>query len=100
MKNENIERKIEETLNSLENIQRAEANSYLFTRIEQRFKNHEQVANGNTFYRLAFALILFIIMNVFTYTKFQSNGVNQGGTKSGIETFATEYGLQQTGVNI
>jgi hypothetical protein len=101
MKNENIERRIEETLNSLDGLQHAEANPFLYTKMEQRLRNkHEGVASGNTFYRLAFALIIFIVLNVFTYTKFHSVDTTNGAAKTGIEAFASEYGLQQSAVNI
>jgi hypothetical protein len=101
MKNENIERRIEETLNSLEALQQAEANPFLYTNIEQRLKKRQQVSiSGNTFYRLAFALIIFIVLNIFTYTKFRSVDGTGGATKTGIEAFASDYGLQQSGVNI
>jgi hypothetical protein len=101
MKNENIERRIEDALNSLEGLQPAEANPFLYTKIEQRLRNrHEGFVSSNTFYRLAFALLIFIVLNVFTFTKFHPVDATNGETKTGIEAFASEYGLQQSGVNI
>jgi hypothetical protein len=101
MKNDNTERRIEDALISLEGLQHAQANPFLYTKIEQRLRNkHEGVTSSNTFYRLAFALIIFIVLNVFTYTKFHSVDATNGATKTGIEAFASEYGLQQSGVNI
>jgi hypothetical protein len=101
MKNENIERRIEDTLNSLEGLQKAESNPFFYTKIEQRLRNTQQgLVSSTTFYRLAFALIILIVLNVFTYTKFHSIDATNGATKTGIEAFASEYGLQQSGVNI
>jgi len=98
MKHQNIQQQIEQTLNSLDGLQKAEANPYLYTRIEQRLKNKQPANYESTFYRLAWALIIFIALNVFTYIRISGN--NQSAIKTGIESFAAEYGLQQTTINL
>jgi hypothetical protein len=101
MKNENIEQRIEETIESLNGLQCAEANSFLYTKIEQRLRTPKLTNTyEKSFYKLSFALILFIVLNVFTYSKFYGNTTKEGAAKTGIEAFATEYGLQQTRENI
>lgn len=97
----NIEENIEATFNSIEALEPAKANPFLFTRIEQRMKNKMQLNTyGSLLYKLAVALIIFIAVNVYTYSKFYNTNVVESSTGKGINAFATEYGLQQTADNI
>jgi hypothetical protein len=94
-KNIPIEQLVDAAMNSLDGLQPAEANPFLYTRIEQRLKNQQQVETyGKSMFRLALVLIAFIILNVFTYDKLSSNN-NMSQSKTGAEAFASDYGLQQ-----
>lgn len=96
-----IEERVEATLNSIEGLVGAEANPFLLTRIEQRLRNEEQVnVYGKWMFRMAMTLILFIGLNVFSYSKFSNSTTATTTTGTGINAFANEYGLQQTADNI
>jgi hypothetical protein len=93
----NIDKLVNDTLNSLEGVQRAEANPYLYTRIEQRMKNRYQHSSYQRKLMpvLAIALVLFISLNLLSYLKVNATDTNQTSVSSGssIESFATEYSL-------
>jgi hypothetical protein len=101
--NNNIEKLVEDTLVSLDGIQRAEANPFLYTRIAQKMKNRYEPA---TYRRkllpaLALALVLFISLNVVSYFRVNTTGADSGykSLGSGIENFANEYNLsEETGL--
>jgi hypothetical protein len=87
-----IDDQVNETMQSLDNLQPAKANEYLFTRIQQRIENRKQLNNySQLMFRLAIVLIVFIGINVFSYEKLYSD-VSSG--TSDIEAFAADYGLQ------
>jgi hypothetical protein len=97
-----IENKIEDTLKSLDDIQRAVANPYLYTRIEQRLNNKRREAScpGRVMPVLAVALVLFIGLNVACYFR-TTSGVTSDSQNRGasIENFANEYNLsEETGL--
>jgi hypothetical protein len=91
MKNNN--ERIEHIMASLDGIQRAEANPYLLTRINQAIANGKIKTQQSPKWLtgLAFVLVLFIAANVYTY--FSMNKNNTPSTKQGIEAFASEYEL-------
>jgi len=100
----NIEQLVNETLNSLDGVERVEANPFLFTRIEQRLNNRYRTS-ASTKQRLmpvlAVALVLFISLNVFSYFKVNNDNSSATSSKSdnGIETFSNEYNLsEETGL--
>jgi hypothetical protein len=99
----NIENMIEDTLNSLDGVQRAAANPYLYTRIEQRLKNRYEPASYQRKLMpvLAVALVLFIGLNAVSYFKMNNSNSTSGSNNSGrgIENFANEYNLsEETGL--
>jgi len=93
-----IEQKVDAALNSLDGIQRAEANPYLYTRIRARMeKSQSGPAYSRMMIRLAMVLLVFLCINVITYSTMQP-GKQQ--TQQGIEAFASDYELQSTSDNI
>jgi hypothetical protein len=99
----NIQKLVDDTLSSLDDTQRAEANPYLYTRIEQRLKNRYAAAPSyqkKLMPVLAIALVLFISINVVSL--FKVNTTDTSASKksaSGIENFANEYNLsEETGL--
>lgn len=97
-----IQNKIEETLQSLEGVQRASANPYLFTRIQARLQNSQdkrwqQIVAVISRPSVAVAgLVLILLLNgavVFNQEKSTAvNNVTVAG-QSGEQTFADEYSL-------
>lgn len=99
-----IEQLVDETLSSLDDVQRVEANPFLYTKIEQRLKNGQ--VTSSIYQRklmpvLAVALALFITLNMVSYFRLSTNDVAPASAKaaSGIENFANEYNLsEETGL--
>lgn len=94
-----FEQLAEETLQSLDGIQRAEANPFLYTRIEQRLRNRYLPSYQKKLMPvLAIALVLFISLNVLSYFKVSNDPASATNTGSGIENFASEYNLTEEGL--
>jgi hypothetical protein len=95
MKNEkNIPQKVEQTIQSMEGMHRAEANPFLYTRVMQAIENKKAKPAFEKKWvpRLAFALLIFMSVNIYTFIHFQKPET-QSTTKQGIEAFANEYGF-------
>jgi hypothetical protein len=64
----NKEKRIEEILNSLDDVQRAEANPFLFQKIKTRMQpKDEPMLTMQMGWRLAIALVTVLILNLFTF---------------------------------
>ena len=96
-----IEREVEKTLDSLEGIQRAEANPYLFTRIKSRLEGEEK-----SFWSMAIgfmgkpavaiaAILLVVLINASVIFK-SGSGQVQSATLDDEQLFAVEYNLSDT----
>jgi hypothetical protein len=89
------EQLVDETMRSLDGIERAAANPYLYTRIEQRIRNNA----GYLYQRklmpvLVVSLVLFISLNLLSYLTVTGEMPGNAGKKqNGIEIFANEYNL-------
>lgn len=98
----NIEQLADDTLNSIDGIQRATANPYLYTRIRERLQNRYQPAayQKKLMPVLAVALVLFISLNIASYFKVNTvKATSTSNNASGIENFANEYNLsEETGL--
>lgn len=96
----NLERNIEEALNSLEGFSRAEANPFLYGKIQQRLliSKKESAIYSKWIFRLAFIVIILFVTNIYCFTSFTRNNNNIKST--GIEAFAKEYEIETTGDNI
>lgn len=93
-----IEQLVDETLNSLDGMQRAAANPFLYTRIEQKIKGrYSMVYHRKLMPVLAVALVLFISLNVLSYFTVADKPATVSNTGSGIENFANEYDLSEEG---
>jgi len=104
MKNkQQIEQEIDKTLESLDGIQRAVANPYLFTRIkaslQKQDKSFWELATG-LIARPVFAIATILLIIVINLTLFfQSQGGQTSTTTTGQEgeqLFASEYNLSGT----
>ena len=97
MNNKNpIQEEIEKTLNSLNGIQRAAANPYLFTRIKARLEGEEKSFWGRALTFLSRpsvavpAIVLTILINTAVFFEFRSE---RGQVPQDEEAFASEYNL-------
>jgi len=98
-----IDQKVEDTLHSLDGIQRAEIDPWFYTRVAQRLANRQQqYASGlhKLMPALALVLVLFISLNAVSYFKAGITTVTPAATGgSDLENFANEYNLsEQTGI--
>jgi hypothetical protein len=96
MKNkQEIEQAIEQTLNSLNNLQQVEANEYLHAKIMQRMSNNRAVPMVYTrlMLRLAAVLILLIGVNTVSFYVLKQRSTNTEKTTTGADAFAKAYNL-------
>jgi len=88
-----IEKRVEETMQSLDNIHRAEMDGNLHQRIMNRLRRGSgriiSIA-PQTVWRAAAAIVLLIAMNVFSILHF-SKAHGEGGAKMESNAFAQEY---------
>jgi hypothetical protein len=94
--NQDIEKAVQQTLNSLDNLQQLEANEFLYAKIKQRMDNTAKVVPMNynrVMLRLAAVLILFIGINAISFYALKHNSANATQTTSGANSFADAYNL-------
>jgi hypothetical protein len=90
-----IQEEVEKTLNSLDGIQRADANPYLFTRIKARLETEEKSfwSRALTFLSRPSvavpAIVLTILINTVIFFEFKSEKVQIPQDQA----FASEYNL-------
>ena len=95
----------EDIIASINNIERAEPDYFLFTRLQQRIKDEKNgFANPAAFKKvlvpLYAAISFFIVMNIISYLYFNQNkkeGQRQPSTQNPKDAFAGEYNLD-TGI--
>ena len=97
--NDLIQQEVEKTLQSLDGVQRAEANPYLFTRIKARMEKNTSWEHISSFVSrpvIAFATLL-LIMAINAFVLF-STGKNEGtGTgEIAVTDIADEYNSSAT----
>ena len=92
---------IEAILNSLDGIEQAEANPFLFEKIQHRMRA-VNVINYNYNYKktvwLTAALSFMLVINGFFLVKNvnNTNSSESGNYKNGIETFSSDYFVSDT----
>jgi len=92
-----IQEEVEKTLNSLDGIQRAAANPYLFTRIKARLEGEEKSFWGRSLTFLSRpsvavpAIVLTILINTAVFFEFRSEKVQTPPEDE--QAFASEYNL-------
>ncbi|MBC7400178.1 MAG: hypothetical protein H7289_09555 [Mucilaginibacter sp.] len=96
--NQDIEKAVQQTLNSLDSLQQLEANEYLYAKIKQRMDNTAKVVPMNynrVMLRLAAVLILFIGINGVSFYVLKHSSVHATQTTSGANAFADAYNLNK-----
>ena len=92
-----IEKRVDQVLSSLDQVKRAEANPFLYTRIEQALnKNEEKTGILAIFNRPAFAiggLVLVILMNSVIFLRHSDTPTNTSANanQDDEQLFAREY---------
>lgn len=102
MKNKEIEKKVDRTLESIDHIQRVEANPYLWSKIQGKLEpNSAQDNFGTKWYRamnlqtgMAFLLLLGLF-NVFTVITY-SNAHTQTENKDSLSSLTQAYGWSES----
>lgn len=88
--NKDLHKRIEETLSSLDDMQRAAASPYLYSKIRNRLQEEKEFVPKALAWRMIVALAIVALVNVFTIRHFQS----QQGDKHGAELVANEYAIE------
>jgi len=87
-KRNKIENEIKRTLESLDGIKRAEANPFLFTRIESRLEKPEN--NNAHIVRYVVIAAVILILNVISILVYRSVSVDAGNSGQ-TETIVQEF---------
>lgn len=93
--NDLIQQEVEKTLQSLEGVQRAEANPYLFTRIKARMQKNTSWELISSFVsRPIVALATLLLVMIINALVVLSSGNNEGnGTEIAVTDIAEDYKL-------
>jgi hypothetical protein len=95
-----IEEQVEAAMPCLDSLQPATANPFLFTPIEQRLANkYATETYGRKMFSLALAIILFIVINVFSYERLTNSNSSASSVANGLEAFASDYDLSENSTN-
>lgn len=92
MKDESIKRKVQETLESVEQIRRVEPDPYLATRVLARWSREQEsglVSNGAWKWQLALVAVLLIV-NAWTLLP---KWVNTDARADYLNSVAADYGI-------
>ena len=97
------EKLADEALRSIDDIQAAAVNDFIFTRIQSAIaakKNAAIIRKLKTMYRLSAILVLFIALNIGSYYILKQNkSIITKQKTSGIAAFADYYNLEQSSYN-
>ena len=89
MKND-THKKIDDVLNSLDEIQRAEASPYIFGRVRNRLVSDREIVPAKLAWRLVTILVIVAALNLFTMRYF---GGKENTDVTGVELVANEYSI-------
>lgn len=103
-KMENIDSKIESILNSIDGLQKAEADPFFHTRVQARLEKRRALQPENKFLIRRPALIIatlsiLLAANIFLITaqqKSSSNEMNKTNEIGTLQDFANTYGLNSS----
>ena len=105
-----LNKKVKDTLESIDNIHRAEANPFLYEKIMESLE-HDDAKDKKGFFwnysfvRFAFIALIILILNILTYTNYKEKLEDALSTKTQTEkenylkSFAIEYSIQNTTYN-
>ena len=84
-----VQQKVEETLNGLDGLQRAEASPYLYSKIRNKMQSVNNAVPHSLAWRMIAALMIIALMNVLTIQHFRAKEKLANGAKS----VASEYSI-------
>ena len=87
---EELHKKVEETLKSLDGLQRAEASPFLYSKIRNRMEAATAFVPKSIAWRMVIVLVVVALVNVFTIRHFKAES---GERTNGAELVATEYSI-------
>ncbi len=95
-KNEEIEKRINETINSLEGLGKAKANPFFYTRLEARMQEELLPASGPVAFlsnlKLSVAVLtLFMVLNVVSIFLISGSSNDTIQEEATLETFSEEF---------
>ncbi len=97
---EQLKHIIQQTLNSTEGMQRAEAPSFLYGRMMERMKQHvpEPVYyGGRVLFRFAMMVVVVMLINMVSIKVLKQNSKQQVSDHVGMQQVAQEYfGFENT----
>ena len=107
MDKEQINKMVEDTMNSIEGIRRAEANPFLYSKIKERANRKSSGKFSLGFgTRLFLAFAILVVLNAFTlliysssYSTTSATGSTTTSTKQDINSFINEYSLENSNYN-
>lgn len=101
MESKNLHNKIEETLSSLDGMQRAAAPDFFYTRLQARMEKElttpAWIPFGKPVWLIA-TLLVFLVMNTIAIKQSKLSNSNSHSTNdvSSLQSFAAEYELSNT----
>ena len=90
--NEHLHTKIDDTINSLNGINRAEANPFLYSKIMNRMQTVNEFVPKKLAWRMVMALAVVALVNVFTISHFTSSS-SKTENSNGAKLVANEYSI-------
>ncbi len=101
MESKNLHNKIEESLSSLDGVQRAAAPDFFYTRLSARMEKELTTPTWIPFGKpvwLIATLLVFLVLNtmMIKQTKLSKSSGSDANSGSSLQSFATEYELSNT----
>ncbi|MFD0750559.1 hypothetical protein ACFQZS_10420 [Mucilaginibacter calamicampi] len=99
---EEIEQLAERALHSLDNLQQVDANDFLAAKAWQRMQNRRHglsPAYNKLLLRLAVVLLMFVGINCVSFYVLNNKSADTASTATGVDAFASAYGLSSSSGN-
>lgn len=84
-----LQKRIDETLNALDGMQRAEASPFLYSKIRNRLQGVNEFVPQSLAWRMIAALVIVALVNLFTLRHFNA----EKRSSNGAESIASEYNI-------
>ncbi|MEL7119588.1 MAG: hypothetical protein AAFO07_09110 [Bacteroidota bacterium] len=92
----NVDQRVEETLHSIDSIERVPPNPYLMTRLNQRINEMEQVkSRKKNQWAPAWIAVAVVLIFINVYTIIDQSYYNSDSSTVGQDTYSSTYGLDE-----